>query len=163
MEKENNPLKALRRSVIDVLVQDAGNGNTHAAHALLKEIVADLKAGTPLPQHVANWLANAISEVLKDPENSGKALGLVNPAGNPGYSTEFLELVAEAHHERTGGKKGVFSDGYNRKGEPYALTATAEIFGINADTVKEAYKKHLGTVLERRRVNRELREEHGNE
>ncbi len=160
MDRKNSLLALLGEGVDDMLIQEARRKHPDSARQLLNQAIHLMQAGEPLPHNVSLWLADCLSQVLEEAPNAGHAFGLVNSAGNPGkHSVEFQELLADIHHEKTGGTRGTFSEGCNRKGESYALTATAELFGVDARTAKEYYKNNIETVLERRRIGDELRDE----
>ena len=67
----------------DYIVELARAGNVQAAHALASFAAGWLIGGVPLPQSVADWLADGLRAAVAKPDQAGAALGLTPGKGAP--------------------------------------------------------------------------------
>jgi hypothetical protein len=74
----------------EYFVAHAANGNLQAAR-MLTDYAADCLIGAiPMPQCVADWLADGLRAAMGDPKSAGRALGLTRSRGKPSPAGEDL-------------------------------------------------------------------------
>lgn len=155
--ESSNFFSGLEDLTIEMWAHEALRGDGDAAKKLLKNTIRKINAGEALLPITNKWLANCLTQIDNGKQNGQSAFGLTKPKGGQSkYSVEMQELIARSVHTYDGGKK---YKGIRRDGSLSPASELAEHLGVSENKVLEFYNKHIEALLERDRIEQEIRTE----